>query len=389
MHAALRFLQASSRRAYLVAAGAVMTLALLLSVPALVTPATGQGTPGPVPYIDLWGPTGAPDRVVLTPTDDPARSQAVTWRTSTDVLTPVAQIAPIEGGPGFKNYGNRSGRNEVVTVSGTTTGDVDETLHYPMRFHTAVFEGLEPDTTYLYRVGDGSGHNRTNWSEWYEFTTATDGPSDFSFIYYGDAQNDIKEHASRVFRKAFAQRPDAELILHAGDLVDIGNRDYEWGEWFHANGFPIGQINQIASPGNHEYSIQQGAPGLNAYWDTQFNFPDNGPKAPADTEFPLVYEALNRGNVHYVDYQGVRFISLDSNGSAVPSGAQRQAWFDIQAEWLDEVLKSNPNKWTVVYHHHPIFSVSSGRNNAQVRDAWLPVIEANDVDLVLAGHDHN
>lgn len=388
----MRLVRASSARPRplpLSTVAVLMSVAVALSLVFLVPSAIGQGTPDAVPYSDLWGPTGAPDRVVLTPTEDPARSQAVTWRTATDVTTPVAQLAPVEAGPGFKNYGGRSGRDEVQTIAGTTTGDVNETLHYPMRFHTATFTDLEPDTSYLYRVGDGSPHNRTNWSEWFEFTTATAGASDFSFIYYGDAQNDTKEHVSRVFRKAFAQRPGASLVLHAGDLLDYGDRDYEWGEWFHANGFTTGQINQIATPGNHEYFRETGPNNLlNAYWDKQFAFPRNGPQAPAGTEFPEVYAALDRGNVHYIDYQGVRFVSLDSNGAAVPSGASRQAWFDVQAAWLDEVLTDNPNRWTVLYSHHPVLSVSSGRNNAQLRNAWLPVIEAHDVDLVLQGHDH-
>jgi hypothetical protein len=362
-------------------------------------PLLGQLVSSPTSWEDLYGPLTTPDRVVLTPTADPARSQAVSWRTSTDVEAQVAQLAPLTESAVFKNYGNRSGRNDVITIEATAVGDVDETLHYPMRFFTATFTDLEPETTYLYRVGDGSvsgrdpvtgvNASRANWSEWFEFTTAADGPSDFSLIYYGDAQNDVKEHVSRVFRRAFAQRPEAALVLHAGDLIDYGDRDYEWGEWFHAGGFTTSQINQLVTPGNHEYFRDTGPNDLlNAYWDTQFSYPDNGPKPEGDSAFPEVYEALDRNNVHFVDYQEVRFISLDSNGAAVPAGPSRQAWFDIQAAWLDEVLTDNPNRWTVLYFHHPVFSVSEGRNNTQLRNAWLPVIERHDVDLVLQGHDH-
>jgi hypothetical protein len=352
-------------------------------------PATGQSTGERVPYEQIWGPIGTPDRVVLTPTETPATSQAVSWRTSTDVATPVAEIAVAEPGPGFKNYGGRSGRNEVTVVPGEVTGDLYESLAYPMRFHTAVFEGLEPDTTYIYRVGDGSPHNRTNWSEWFEFTTATEGADDFSFIYVGDAQNDIKEHASRVFRRAIMDRPEAEIFLSAGDLIDVWDRDYEWGEWFHANFYTTGNINQIATPGNHEYSRDHGPNDmLAAYWSTQFNYPDNGPQAPDGTENTTPYEMLGQGNVYYVDYKGVRFVSLDSQApNALPS-AQRQEIYDIQAEWLDEVLTDNPNKWTVLTFHHPVFSVSAGRDNPMLRNTWLPIIEKHDVDLVLTGHDH-
>ena len=44
-----------------------------------------------------------------------------------------------------------------------------------------------------YRVGDG-----VNWSEWFHFRTASDRPEPFSFIYFGDAQTDLKSLWSRV-----------------------------------------------------------------------------------------------------------------------------------------------------------------------------------------------
>ena len=59
-----------------------------------------------------------------------------------------------------------------------------------------------------------------------------------------------------------------------------------------------------------------------------------------------------------------------------------------QTAWLDRVLEENPNKWSVVSFHQPVFSVTPGRDNKTIRDAWLPVFEKHGVDLVLQGHDH-
>jgi len=84
--------------------------------------------------------------------------------------------------------------------------------------------------------------------------------------------------------------------------------------------------------------------------------------------------------VGYWDHQDMRIISLNSN--------TRHADINQQAEWLDEVLENNPNQWTVVTFHHPIFSSGAGRDNAGLREALLPVIEKHNVDLVLQGHDH-
>jgi 3',5'-cyclic AMP phosphodiesterase CpdA len=61
---------------------------------------------------------------------------------------------------------------------------------------------------------------------------------------------------------------------------------------------------------------------------------------------------------------------------------------DEQAAWLDKLLASNPNIWTICTFHHPIYSTAKGRDNKQLREKWQPVFDKHAVDLVLTGHDH-
>jgi 3',5'-cyclic AMP phosphodiesterase CpdA len=56
--------------------------------------------------------------------------------------------------------------------------------------------------------------------------------------------------------------------------------------------------------------------------------------------------------------------------------------------WLDRLLASNPNRWTVIFLHFPLFSSEPGRDNPKVRAALKPLIDKYHVDLVLQGHDH-
>jgi 3',5'-cyclic AMP phosphodiesterase CpdA len=81
--------------------------------------------------------------------------------------------------------------------------------------------------------------------------------------------------------------------------------------------------------------------------------------------------------VYFLDYQGVRLISLNSN--------QR---LDEQALWLDRVLAENSQTWTIVTMHHPIHSAKPGRDNKALRDILQPLFDKHRVDLVLQGHDH-
>jgi hypothetical protein len=93
---------------------------------------------------------------------------------------------------------------------------------------------------------------------------------------------------------------------------------------------------------------------------------------------------------YYIDYQGVRLIALDVNVFAnedLVTEAKQRVW-DKQLEWLTETLSKNPNRWTIVVQHQPIYDVAKGREYDDMRKALAPLYEKYHVDLVLQGHDH-
>ncbi|MEV4099279.1 metallophosphoesterase family protein [Nonomuraea sp. NPDC049649] len=332
--------------------------ALLAGSLAFAPAAIGYAAPPKHPAAEVHRPSPVPDRIILTPTTTPSSSQKVTWRAEADAEFAQAEI--LEAPRALGAVAPAPGA--VTKVKAVSSTPVNTTLGYASTYHTVEFTGLKPATRYTYRVGDG-----TNWSEWNDFTTAAADLQPFSFIYYGDAQNHLDSAVPRVFRQAFAERPQAKLIVNAGDLIDSANSEEQWGQWYKASGFIDSQVNNLSIPGNHEYSG-----GLSAFWRPQFPYPDNGPGNPE-----------LRQTVYYVDYQGVRFIGLDSNhqGNATLMAAQ--------TSWLEGVLKDNPNKWTVATFHHPVYSTTGTRDNPRVRDQWGPLLEKYGVDLVLQGHDHS
>jgi len=291
------------------------------------------------------------DRIVLSWSGDPSTTMSVTWRTDTTVQRAVAEIAPAERGPKFVD--RRKSNNAESQYLKTDLG--------PSLRHTVTFKGLVPETLYLYRVGDGS-----NWSEWAEFQTTSTEPAPFSFVYFGDAQNDVKSHWSQVVRRAFRDAPKASFFLHAGDLINRSESDAEWGEWFYAGGFIHRSIPCVATPGNHEFGRVGDSEErrLSIHWQPQFAFPQNGP------------DGLKESACCF-DFQGTRIVSLNSNEK-----------IEEQARWLDNILSDNPNRWTVLTFHHPMYSASAGRDNPHLQAVWQPIIDKHQVDLVLQGHDH-
>lgn len=332
------------------------TFLLLLAAPLTPLPAHDAvpHTPPPLYAEQLaHAPRPLPDRIVLTWRGDPATTQAVTWRTDPTISHAVAEYA----------VANESGRElKGQSVSARTeplTTDLGQ-AHY----HSAEFTGLTPDTLYAYRVGDG-----VNWSEWFHFRTASRETRRFSFVYFGDAQNDLKTHWSRVFREAFREAPRAAFTLHAGDLINNAHRDAQWGEWHGAPAWVNATIPVVPVPGNHEYAKldpkDEKAPRvLSLQWRPQFTLPEHGPAGLPET-------------CYWFDYQGTRFIALNSN--------ERQ---EEQVAWLRTVLQNNPSRWTILTFHHPVFSPARNRDNAKLRDLWKPLFDEFRVDLVLTGHDH-
>lgn len=316
-------------------------IALMLCIPAFA-----QAPEQPLrPDEEMHRPRIIPDRVTLTWTGDPATSQAVTWRTDSSVKSGTAQIMVATDGP--------DASAEVKSVNAVTTEFTSKL--WTVNYHAVEFKDLKPSTLYAYRVGGGS-----NWSEWFHFRTASDKPEPFSFIYFGDVQGGVRVLWPRVLREAFKAAPDARLFTFAGDLVEDGTTERYWGEFFKAGDWLYAMVPMVPSVGNHDYR----GPSLDTHWRAQFTLPENGPEGLKEYTY-------------YTDYQGMRIISLNTM-DRVPE----------QTKWLEQVLSNNPNKWTVLVYHYPMFANIKGRDAKHIREQWKPLFDKYKVDLVLTGHDH-
>lgn len=284
-------------------------------------------------------------------------TQSVTWRTSGEVTDSKAQFILAPNTPIYTD--------SVETFEATT--ELLEVDSVQANYHSVTFRDLQPATTYAYRVGKES-----TWSEWLQFTTAPEKGTPFSFVYFGDAQNNLKSQWSRIIRQAYSNLPKAAFMLHAGDLINSTHSDSEWGEWNYAGSFINAMIPSIATPGNHEYDREEdGTLVLDYHWKKQFTFPENGPEEFEET-------------VYYTDYSDLRMISLNSQEIVLDENSM-----GTQKAWLEKVLSESTQKWTIITFHHPIYSSGTGRDNKEFREAFKPIFDMYKVDLVLQGHDHS
>ena len=343
--------------------------AMLVCTPVAAHDGSDKGPVAPWQQASAW-----PDRVIATFEADPARSIAVSWRTSGDVKGTRAEIARAIPDARFDLVAQSEPAQTVtididaVTLAGVKIPMKDNADLPPVSYHSVRFDGLTPDTLYAYRVMGADN----KWSEWFQTRTAPEsGP--FKFIYLGDAQNGILSHWSRAIRAAFQTAPDARFMLHAGDLVNRASRDLEWAEWFKAGSFLHAMVPAVPVAGNHEYEslgLSEGdrARALSFMWRPQFRLPVEAdlPEVLHETVYALRYS------------RDLHLFVLDTN----------QPDLQVQVDWLDRQLTASQARWRIVTMHHPVFSSGQGRDNDKMRAKLLPILLKHKVDLVLQGHDH-
>ena len=295
--------------------------------------------------------TTQPDQVLLTWVNDPATTQCIQWRTSTAVEKGVIHYQK-------KSMFNRFNPKPLKPVDATTRKlETPNVLNDPVvHMHVARLKELEPNTTYVYSVGDGG----ENWSELAEFTTAPPPGTPFSFIYMGDAQNGLDRWGTLI-RNSHRERPDAGFYIMAGDLVDRGNERDDWDSYFYNAASVFNRKTMVPAIGNHEN--QGGHPSL--YLDLLV-LPENGPSK------------IEKERAYYYTYSNALFVVLDSNLKP-----------EDQKEWLEKTLEANKDyTWKFAVYHHPAYSSKAERDNEDIRKHWTPLFDKYHVDLALQGHDH-
>jgi hypothetical protein len=302
-------------------------------------------------------PSSKPDRIILNLAEDPLAAVGINWRTGISEKESFLEFAVATDGPEHAESPQR-----IKAATSYLKTQQDDEPEVEAHYHEVDLDGLSAGETYVYRVG-----NEGSWSEWFQFKMP-ENDKNVSFIYFGDAQNEVASMWSRVIRETYFQYPRVDFMLYAGDLINHEDSDYEWGEWFEAGGFIHSSTPIMMSPGNHEYA--KNPVTLSHHWRPQFNLPTNGPKGLEE----VAYE---------VNYPELKVISLDAE--LIDEIPEKKM---LQVEWLEKILTENPKKWTVITFHYPIFSTKPDRINEDMIEFIQPILEKYKVDLVLQGHDH-
>jgi hypothetical protein len=321
------------------------------------------------------------EQVHLTFGQDPAREVAVSWVTPTSVSNPTVMVGSAAGGFG------RNVPAETRTYTDSNNGIQTITQH-------ARIEGLQPDSTYVYRIVSG-GETQVSGA----FRTAPEGRVPFRFTSVGDiACGDTaysKASLNAIATAATVEQFDPVVHLVNGDLSYANSNQLfqpqVWAEYFDNTQLSAANRPWMPTLGNHENEPGNGPQGYLAY-QTRFTLPKN-------------HSSDFEGNWYKFQIGSVLFVMLDNNdvcyqvdtGTYLSTGDNQILTGysgGEQLRWLEHTLREasfdTSVDWIVAVTHQPAMSTSDAEgSDLGIRQNWMPLFYQYGVDFVLAGHDHD
>ncbi len=311
---------------------------------------------------------GAPGRA------DPATSAGFGWQTDAGTLASDVQWGKTADPTTWPGENRRTGVT-FISPEGTLAPQGDD------RLHEAYVCGLDPATTYYYRVGGGPAGKEV-WSDVYAFTTTPKDPAaEVTLGISGDSRGQGNDAWRLIQNRMMKKGVTAQLF--SGDMINFAPDQSEWHKWLDlawkdSNGdlSSLGQILTLATHGNHENHTVHFYSSL---------------ILPQDIKTYSKYTEL----FYSVDIGPVHVVIVDDFWITFPSGDPEYA--PMLKAWLDKDLTAaNTNRanvpWIVVSHHHGEFSSSSHGTDKDVlrgREFFVPIWDKYHVDFAALGHDHN
>ncbi len=291
------------------------------------------------PYLQMAGPT----------------TMTVRWRTNIPTATELS-------------YGTSQIMPDLNYTDPTETTD-----------HVAILTGLSPHTTYYYSLVGVQAYVNDVIGQHFKTAPLEGADVPVRIWAIGDFGVGIPPQTTTFasYLAKAASRP-ADIWMWAGDNAYQSGTDQQYQDYVFTIYDPIFR-NHVLYPttGNHDMESCDPNKELGPYFDI-FSLPRNGENGgvPSGTE---AYNSSNYGPIHIVNLES-------SKTDVSPNGAM--------ANWLRRDLAVNKQKWTIVQFHHPLYSggghlSDDAGKSQQLRENFLPILEAGGVDLIITGHSHD
>jgi hypothetical protein len=253
--------------------------------------------------------------------------------------------------------------------------------------HEIKLTGLTANTKYFYSIGSSTQTLQGDANNFF-VTAPTVGTEKKTNIWVtGDCGNNSTNQANvRNQYATYIGSNYTDVWLLLGDNAYDAGTDSEYQSKF----FDIYKDDMLKktvlwpATGNHDYAnnaTRQNDHNIPYY--SHFTLPTNAEAGGVASNTEAFY-SYNYANIH--------FISLDSYGKE----SNTYRLYDTlgpQVVWLKQDLAANTQQWTIVYWHHPPYTMGSHNSDTEselinIRQNFIRILERYKVDLILCGHSH-
>jgi len=256
--------------------------------------------------------------------------------------------------------------------------------------HIIKISGLQSDTKYYYTIGSSFDLLQGSSSNYFTTSPAYNTSRKLRFSTLGDCgkpANSVQSATLNAYLSYTSANP-AELLLLLGDNAYSKGTDAEYQSNFFDIYGPTLLKNHILfpAPGNHDYgNVPETQANPNLAYFKNFTTPKNAECGGVPSN-STAYYSYDWGNVH--------FLSLDSYGNESGNLYRLYDTLSNQVKWMKADLEANTRPWTIVYWHHPPYTMGSHNSDTELelvhmRENLLRILERYGVDLVLCGHSHD
>ena len=275
---------------------------------------------------------------ILTNGVTKAGTKSITWLTQIDDSAAKAQV----------KYSTDAALNGAATVNGTSAIQtfVQSTRGDALRSNKVTLTDLTPDTTYYYRVGDG-----TTWSDTQSFKTPAADAEATNFFILGDIQTGDTANLAAALEKLRAESYD--FGVQTGDAIDnVTMYETHCRPFLNTvNSGTLGGVDLIHVLGNHEYYGDADGKISKAIYDL--------PESAQNSWYKLEY--------------GKVCVVVVNNGTKLS-----ETLADIAENLTTDCV------WKVLVSHEPIYGTESVSATPEI----LASIEKAGFDFVFGGDDH-
>ena len=274
------------------------------------------------------------------------------------------------------NYGTSLG--SLSSVASDMTAVID---------HEIELTGLTPNTKYYYEIADNDGVIVAEDSDMYIVTAPTIGTDQFVRAWIlGDAgtannnQRNVRDQYYSYVDGAATNPGQTDMMLFLGDNAYNSGTDAEYQDaFFDIYDDMLKKSVAWSTLGNHDGYSADSNSQTGPYYDI-FTFP-TAAEAGGIASGTEAYYSFDYANIHFIVLESYT-LSNDNT----------------QETWLTTDIQNTTQDWIVAIFHHPPYTKGSHDSDnvgdsagamTNMRTNFLPILEANGVDLVLNGHSHS